>query len=121
MYLPQGYFGLLIADDGHEYKNEGSAQGQAMGGLARKASKALLLTGTLMGGYADDLFYLLYRLYPEIFIEDPFAHGRGVGCCDGWAVFWPQLERRGDRAILPSRFSRTHHRRRGLDDLAYLA
>ena len=36
-YLPQGYFGLLIADEGHEYKNEGSAQGQAMGVLARKA------------------------------------------------------------------------------------
>lgn len=55
-YLPQGYFGLLVVDEGHEYKNEGSAQGQAMGVLARKCKKTLLLTGTLMGGYADDLF-----------------------------------------------------------------
>ena len=72
-YLPQGYFGLLIADEGHEYKNEGSAQGQAMGVLARKADKALCLTGTLMGGYADDLFYLLWRLFPGKMIEDGYA------------------------------------------------
>jgi hypothetical protein len=30
-YLPDGYFSMLIVDEGHEYKNEGSAQGQAMG------------------------------------------------------------------------------------------
>ena len=55
-YLPQGTFDLLIADEAHEYKNGGSAQGQAMGVLAAKARKTLLLTGTLMGGYGDDLF-----------------------------------------------------------------
>ena len=72
--LPQGYFGLLVVDEGHEYKNEGSAQGQAMGVLARKCSKTLLLTGTLMGGYADDLFYLLWRLNPRAMIEDGFGY-----------------------------------------------
>lgn len=71
-YLPQGYFGLLVVDEGHEFKNEGSAQGQAMGVLARKASKTILLTGTLMGGYADDLFHLLWRLNPGAMIEDGF-------------------------------------------------
>ena len=78
-YLPQGYFGLLVVDEGHEYKNEGSAQGQAMGVLARKCSRTLLLTGTLMGGYADDLFHLLWRLHPAAMIEDGFkvnARGR---------------------------------------------
>jgi hypothetical protein len=72
-YLPQGYFGLLIVDEGHEYKNEGSAQGQAMGVLARKCTKTVLLTGTLMGGYADDLFFLLWRLHPGQMIADGFA------------------------------------------------
>ena len=71
-YLPQGYFGLLVVDEGHEYKNEGSAQGQAMGVLARKCKKTLLLTGTLMGGYADDLFHLLWRLNPAAMLEDGF-------------------------------------------------
>ncbi len=71
-YLPQGTFDLLIADEAHEYKNAGSAQGQAMGVLAAKARKTLLLTGTLMGGYGDDLFYLLFRALPQRMIVDGY-------------------------------------------------
>ncbi|GKT17376.1 DEAD/DEAH box helicase [Acidovorax sp. SUPP2522] len=71
-YLPQGFFDLLVVDEGHEYKSPGSAQGQAMGVLASKARKALLLTGTLMGGYADDLFALLFRTLPARMIEDGY-------------------------------------------------
>lgn len=72
-YLPKGYFGLLIADEGHEFKNEGSAQGQAFGVLSSQCRKAVALTGTLMGGYADDLFYLLWRLNPSMMIDDGFT------------------------------------------------
>ncbi|OLU25525.1 DEAD/DEAH box helicase [Pseudomonas sp. PA15(2017)] len=71
-YLPDGFFDLLIVDEGHEYKNSGSAQGQAMGVLAAKARKTVLLTGTLMGGYADDLFYLLFRILTQRMIEDGY-------------------------------------------------
>ena len=71
-YLPQGTFDLLVADEAHEYKNAGSAQGQAMGVLAAKCTKAVLLTGTLMGGYGDDLFYLLFRALPARMIEDGY-------------------------------------------------
>lgn len=71
-YLPQGTFDLLIADEAHEYKNAGSAQGQAMGVLAAKARKTVLLTGTLMGGYADDLFFLLFRSLPGRMIDDGY-------------------------------------------------
>lgn len=76
-YLPDGYFDLLVVDEGHEYKNEGSAQGQAMAVLAAKTRKTLLLTGTLMGGYADDLFFLLWRIMPQKMIEDGFRYHRG--------------------------------------------
>lgn len=71
-YLPKGTFHLLIADEAHEYKNLGSAQGQAMGVLASTALKTVLLTGTLMGGYAEDLFYLLFRSLPARMIEDGY-------------------------------------------------
>lgn len=71
-YLPDGYFDLLVVDEGHEYKNSGSAQGQAMGVLAAKSRKCVLLTGTLMGGYADDLFYLLFRILTRRMIEDGY-------------------------------------------------
>ena len=45
-----------------------------MGVLARKCQKVVLLTGTLMGGYADDLFYLLHRLNPGMMSRDGFAY-----------------------------------------------
>jgi SNF2 family DNA or RNA helicase len=72
--LPKSFFDLLLVDEGHEYKNEGSAQGQAMAVLSACARKTVLLTGTLMGGYADDLFHLLYRLNPRIMVEDGFTY-----------------------------------------------
>jgi len=78
-YLPDGYFDLLIVDEGHEYKNDSSAQGQAMGVLANKVHKVLLLTGTLMGGYADDLFFLLWRIMPQRMIEDGFRYNPKSG------------------------------------------
>lgn len=75
-YLPKNYFGLMIVDEGHEYKNYGTAQGQAMGVLARCVKKVLCLTGTLMGGYAEDLFFLLWRLFPQAMIEDGFTYNK---------------------------------------------
>lgn len=76
-YLPNKYFGLMIVDEGHEYKNYGTAQGQAMGVLCNKVDKLLLLTGTLMGGYADDVFFLLWRLMPKVLIDEGFTHRHG--------------------------------------------
>lgn len=71
-YLPKDFFDLLIVDEAHEYKNLSSAQGQAMGVLASRTRKSVLLTGTLMGGYAEDLFYLLFRALPRRMIEDGY-------------------------------------------------
>ena len=33
--------------------------------MARSVDRIAVLTGTLMGGYADDLFNVLYRLEPQ--------------------------------------------------------
>lgn len=71
-YLPKDFFDVLFADEAHEYKNLGSAQGQAMGVLASCVRKVVMLTGTLMGGYAEDLFYLLFRALPAQMIEDGY-------------------------------------------------
>ena len=73
-YLPDGFFDLLLVDEGHEYKSQGSAQGQAMGVLAGKSRKTILLTGTLMGGYADDLFHLLWRIMPKVMMQDGYQY-----------------------------------------------
>ena len=65
----RGFFDLLTADECHEFKGRGAAQGIAAGVLADACGKSLSLTGTLLGGYASTIFHLLYRFSPEIRTE----------------------------------------------------
>ena len=58
----KGFFDFYIADEVHELKGADTAQGNAFGMLASVCGKTVCLTGTLVGGYASHLFYLLYRL-----------------------------------------------------------
>lgn len=62
-------FDLLIADEVHQFKNE-SGQGYAFGTLASACRYVLCLTGTLAGGYASDVYHLLFRTHPQVMIED---------------------------------------------------
>jgi SNF2 family DNA or RNA helicase len=65
-YLPKGTFDLFTSDEVHEYKGGDTAQGQALACLAASARRTLALTGTLLGGYSTGLFYLLWRMFPEL-------------------------------------------------------
>ena len=49
----EGFFDYAIADEVHELKGD-TAQGNALGTLASCAHHIAVLTGTLLGGYADD-------------------------------------------------------------------
>lgn len=75
-YFPRKAFSLALIDEAHEYKNASSAQGQAMAVLCHEAEKVLCLTGTLMGGYASDLFYLLFRAMPSEMLKLGFGPNR---------------------------------------------
>jgi len=75
----KGFFDFAIADEAHELKGGDTAQGNALGTLASCARKILVLTGTLLGGYADDVFEILFRLEPKKMVEHGFEHGAGVG------------------------------------------
>jgi hypothetical protein len=57
------HFDLFIADEAHKLKAADSIQGAVLGRLAEALPKTLLLTGTLSGGKASDVFYLLQRAY----------------------------------------------------------
>jgi len=61
----KGFFDFFIADEVHELKGGSTAQGNSFGALASAAKKTIALTGTLLGGYGDDIFYILYRLSPR--------------------------------------------------------
>lgn len=71
-----GFFDYGIADEVHELKGE-TAQGNALGTMASACDRTVILTGTLLGGYADELFNILYRLDPGGMREDGFDHGEG--------------------------------------------
>ncbi len=61
-----GFFKLLIVDEVHQFKGQSTDQGYAMGTLVKACRKTIALTGTIFGGRATSLFYLLYRLSPEV-------------------------------------------------------
>ena len=74
----RNFFDFAIADEVHELKGADTAQGNALGTLASAAKKIIVLTGTLLGGYADDVYEILFRLEPHKMIEHGYEHGVGV-------------------------------------------
>ena len=65
----KGVIDYSIIDECHLYKGD-TEQGQAACDLILAAKKRILLTGTLLNGYADGLFYLLYRTLPRLMKKD---------------------------------------------------
>ena len=62
----RGFFKLLFSDEVHQLKGQSTDQGYAFGSLIRACDKTLALTGTLFGGRATSLFFLLHRLSPQV-------------------------------------------------------
>jgi hypothetical protein len=67
--LPQ-FFRYLVLDEAHETKGPDTAQGHAAGALAAACGKVIALTGTLIGGYAEHLRPLLFRLAPGSLVSE---------------------------------------------------
>ncbi len=72
-YMPE-WFDYAIADEIHQLAGD-TAQGNALGVLNRVAKRFLGLTGTLLSGYADDLFNTLFRTDPKRMIADGYEWG----------------------------------------------
>ena len=70
----KGWFDFAIADELHQLAGD-TAQGNALGVLARAGRRLVALTGTLMGGYADDLFNVFFRMEPQMIVAEGFAYG----------------------------------------------
>lgn len=58
----KGFFEYLIIDEVHEEKSADSAQANAVGALVAATQYQIALTGTLIGGYANHIRPLLWRL-----------------------------------------------------------
>jgi SNF2 family DNA or RNA helicase len=66
----RNYFKYLILDEVHEEKGPDTAQGHAAAALAASCNKVISLTGTLIGGYAEHLRPLLFRLAPQSLVHE---------------------------------------------------
>lgn len=73
-YLPH-FFKFGIADEVHEAKAADTAQGNALGTLASAVDKMIVLTGTLTGGMASDVFNVLYRIDPKRMVSQGYEYG----------------------------------------------
>jgi hypothetical protein len=66
----RNFFKYLILDEVHEEKGSDTAQGHAAAALAASCRKVIALTGTLIGGYAEHLRPLLFRLSPGSLVQE---------------------------------------------------
>jgi hypothetical protein len=73
-YLPH-FFKFGIADEVHEAKAADTAQGNALGTLAAAVDKTIVLTGTLTGGMASDVFNILYRIDASRMVSQGYEYG----------------------------------------------
>lgn len=59
------FFDITICDEIHELKGGMTAQGNALGALVQASKKFVGGTGTLFGGKAEDIYYILWRVFPH--------------------------------------------------------
>ena len=72
-YMPE-WFDYAICDEIHQLAGD-TAQGNALGTLASCTNRIVGLTGSLLGGYADDLFNTLFRLEARRMKEHGYEWG----------------------------------------------
>lgn len=65
-------YGLF--DEVHALSSKDSIQGQAFHHMVLSCKKNLAMTGTLINGYADSIYYILYRMYPNLMRKKGFLY-----------------------------------------------
>ena len=72
------FFKYLIIDEAHEQQSDEAAQSMAAGKLIGSTYHVLALTGTLIGGYAKNLYALLLRVCPQTLRAEHFEWGKDM-------------------------------------------
>lgn len=68
----RGVFKMLVADEVHQFRGKDSDRGRAFHHLLRATRYHLGMTGTVYGGKSTSVFYLFYRLFPQVRTEFPY-------------------------------------------------
>ncbi|MBI9013831.1 MAG: hypothetical protein JEZ08_16475 [Clostridiales bacterium] len=72
--LGKDFFSYGIYDEVHQLKGGGSAQGNAFAKMLKTTKKSVVMTGTIAGGVAVDLFYILFRCFPKLMLENGYGY-----------------------------------------------
>jgi hypothetical protein len=72
------FFTYLVLDEVHEEKSATTAQGNAAGALAAACKKVIALTGTMIGGYAEHIRPLMFRLCPRSLVDEGLSWNEGM-------------------------------------------
>lgn len=101
------FFKYLVLDEIHEEKGADTAQGHAAAALAASCCKVIALTGTLIGGYAEHLRPLLFRLSPGSLVEEGLCWSNATAFNERYGRIETRItERCGGRNVEDNRMSR---------------
>lgn len=70
----KNFFDISIVDEVHLLKGGMTAQGNSLGSLVQASKKVVAGTGTLFGGKAEDIYYLLWRMFPHDMVASGFKY-----------------------------------------------
>jgi hypothetical protein len=103
----RNFFKYLVLDEVHEEKGSDTAQGHAAGALAACCRKVIALTGTLIGGYAEHLRPLLFRLAPASLVQEGLGWSNATAFNERYGRIETRItERSGGRRGEDNRMSR---------------
>jgi len=97
-YLPDS-FQFAIFDEVHQLKGGKTAQGNMLGTLRAVTPTSLMLTGTLAGGYATDVFHLLFRTNPAPLRREGFEFHSPAPFLEKYGVVEHIFRRKADELV----------------------
>jgi hypothetical protein len=102
----KGFFRYLVLDEIHEEKGADTAQGHAAAALASACRKVIALTGTLIGGYAEHLRPLLFRLSPQSLVHEGLGWSDATAFNEKYGRIETRITERSDGRSEDNRMSR---------------
>jgi hypothetical protein len=101
------FFKYLILDEIHEEKGADTAQGHSAAALIASCRKVIALTGTLIGGYAEHLRPLLFRLSPGSLVQEGLGWSDAMEFNERYGRIETRItEKSGGRSESDNRMSR---------------
>jgi hypothetical protein len=100
------FFHYLILDEVHEEKGLDTAQGHAAAALAVSCRKVIALTGTLIGGYAEHLRPLLFRLAPASLVQEGLGWSEAMAFNERYGRLETRITERSSTSAADNRMSR---------------